>query len=66
MMDIECEQFLSQVQALATIFDSVLVTVYLEKEQDVVFVDFSVAIVFLQELLYLFLYTNFFSLSNTA
>jgi hypothetical protein len=47
MMDIKSEQFLSQVQALATIFDAVLIAIYLEKKQDVVFVNLPVAIVFL-------------------
>ena len=47
MMDIKGEQLLSQVQALATIFDAVLIAIYLEKKQDVVFVNLPVAIVFL-------------------
>jgi hypothetical protein len=47
MMDIKSEQFLSQVQALATIFDAVLIAIYLEKKQDVVFVNLPIAIVFL-------------------
>jgi len=47
MMDIKGEQLLSQVQALATIFNAVLVAVYLEKKQNVVFVNLPVAVVFL-------------------
>ena len=66
VMDIKREQLLSQVQALATIFYTVLVAIDLEKKQDVVFVNLSVAVILLKELLDLLFDTDLFRLSCTA
>jgi hypothetical protein len=49
-MDVERKQLLSQVETLAAVLYTLVVLVDLEQKQNVVLVDFTVHIVFLEEI----------------
>jgi len=50
VMDVERKQLLSQVETLAAVLYTLVVLVDLEQKQNVVLVDFTVHIVFLEEI----------------
>ena len=45
VVDVECKQFLAQVQALAAVLDTFVVLVDLEQEEHVVLVNLTIAII---------------------
>jgi len=47
VVDVESQKFLAQVQALAAVFDALVVLVDLEEEKNVVFIDFTVSVIVL-------------------